>query len=407
MAVAPLEDLHPGSEGIEGQRFAGERVQGKRFGGERFGGRQVCGGGFDGHDPSNTTVRSVQALVFHGPRDIRHETYPDPSLTIDNAVILKVEAASICGSDLHIYHGDRIGTTDYSQPQHEFCVGHEFIGEVVAAGPDVHLVGVGDRVLAAGGSGCGVCVACRARTGRCAKANAFGLSTELQGGQAEFVQVPNADVTVRRIPDGVTAEQALLLTDALATAHFGIGRADIAPGDTVAVVGLGPIGLLSVELAYLRGAAQVIAIDPVGARREHAAGLGATPLAPGPDARGAVRALTGGRMVDRVFEASGAAAAVGAVPGLLRHGGTASFIGLPQGDTALPMRQLIYRNATVRAGVAPVTEMWDELFPLVQRGRVKGDGLFSHRYPLADGAEGYRVFDAREAGVLKVLFQVS
>ena len=348
----------------------------------------------------------MKALVFHGPRDIRHEDYPDPSLTIANGVLLRVEAASICGSDLHIYHGDRIGLTDYSQPQPHFCVGHEFIGEVVAAGPDVFTVSVGDRVLAAGGTGCGVCDACRSRISRCPKANAFGLSTALQGGQAELVQVPNADTTLRRIPEGISTEQALLLTDALATAHFGIGRADVAPGDTVAVVGLGPIGLLGIELAYARGAAQVIAIDPVEGRRAHAAHLGAVAVAAGPEARAIVRDLTQGRMVDRVFEASGARSAVESVPGLLRHGGTASLIGLPHGDTALPLRQLLYRNVTLRAGVAPVTEMWAELFPLVVHGRVKGDGLFSHRFALADGAEGYRVFDAREDGVLKVLFQV-
>ncbi|MEZ5227703.1 MAG: alcohol dehydrogenase catalytic domain-containing protein [Acidimicrobiales bacterium] len=346
----------------------------------------------------------MQALVFHGPRDIRYEHYRDPERTIDNAVILAVEACSICGSDLHIYHGDRIGRTDYSADVPAFCVGHEFIGTVVDAGPQVFTVAAGDRVLVAGGSGCGICPACRSRRGRCAKANAFGLSTDLQGGQAEFVQVPNADLTVRAIPEGVSDEQALLLTDALATAHFGTSRADIAPGDRVAIVGLGPIGLLGVELAFLRGASEVLAIDPVAARRHHAEGLGARSLEPGADTVSLVRELTGGAMIDRVFEASGHRSAVELVPQLLRHGGTASFIGLPQGGTALAMNQLLYRNLTVRAGVAPVTEMWSEVIPLLQSGRLRGDGLFTHRLPLSEGAEGYRLFDAREDDVLKVLF---
>lgn len=348
----------------------------------------------------------MQALVFHGPRDIRYEQYDDPKLTIDNAVIVGVEACSICGSDLHMYHGDAIGKSNYSAGVEPFCVGHEFIGTIVEVGPDVHTALVGDRVFVAGGTGCGQCGACLARRGPCVQATAFGLSTRLQGGQAEFVQVPNADRTVRVIPEGVSDEQALLLTDALATAHFGIGRADVAPGGRVAVVGLGPIGLLGVELAYLRGASEVIAIDPVAARRHHAEGLGAESVEPGPDAVARIRELTGGAMVDSVFEASGHRDAIEVVPRLLRHGGTASFIGLPQGGTALPMNRLIYRNLTVRAGVAPVPEMWSELIPLLQSGRLSGEGLFTHRLPMSEGAEGYRLFDAREDDVVKVLFTV-
>lgn len=346
----------------------------------------------------------MQALVFHGPRDIRHEQYDDPTLTIDNAVIIAVEASSICGSDLHMYHGDNIGQADYSAGVEPFCVGHEFIGNVVEAGPDVHTVSSGDRVFVAGGTGCGRCQACRTRRGSCKHATAFGLSTRLQGGQAEFVQVPNADRTVRVIPEGVNDEQALLLTDALATAHFGTTRADITPGDRVAIVGLGPIGLLGIELAFLRGASEVIAIDPVAARRNHAEGLGAVALESGPDTADRVRGLTGGALVDRVFEASGHPDAIDSVPQMIRHGGTASFIGLPQQRASLPMNQLIYRNLTVRAGIAPVPEMWADLIPLLQSGRLRGDGLFTHRLPLSDGAEGYRLFDAREDDVLKVLF---
>ncbi|MGA9276230.1 alcohol dehydrogenase catalytic domain-containing protein, partial [Ilumatobacter sp.] len=221
----------------------------------------------------------MKALVFNGPRDIRYESYDDPELTVDNGVIIKVEKCSICGSDLHIYHGDAIGKVDYAAGLQPFCVGHEFIGEVVEAGPMVHNSTIGDRVFVAGGAGCGHCRACLSGIGQCRATVAFGCSARLQGGQAEFVQVPNADRTIRTIPEYLSDEQALLLTDALATAKFGIDRCAITPGDTVAVVGLGPIGLLGVELAYISGAAHVIAIDPVAARRNHAVELGATPLA--------------------------------------------------------------------------------------------------------------------------------
>ena len=346
----------------------------------------------------------MKALVFHGPRDIRFEDHADPGLDFDHSVVLRVTQCSICGSDLHIYHGDRIGKTDYSAGVEPFCVGHEFIGEIVAAGKDVFRFRVGDRVVAPGGTGCGECDACLSRVGRCPRSTAFGLSTRLQGGQAEFAQVPNADLSLMLIPEGVSDDQALLLTDALATANFGIARADIVPGSRVAIVGLGPIGLLGVELALARGAAEVYAIDPVESRRAHAESLGAVALDPG-HARERLRDLTSGRMVDSVFEASGARAAVSLVPSLARHGATASFIGLPQGDTALPMREILYRNMTVRAGVANVVAQWDQLVPMLQNGLVKGEGIFTHRMPLSAGAEGYRMFDAREDGVLKIVFE--
>lgn len=347
----------------------------------------------------------MKALVFHGARDIRFEDYADPVLQFDHAVILRVTHCSICGSDLHIYHGDKIGRTDYSAGVEPFCVGHEFIGEIIEKGKDVHRFAVGDRVIAAGGSGCGECSACLSRVGRCARSTAFGLSTRLQGGQAEFAQVPNADLTLMRIPEGVNNDQAVLLTDALATANFGVARADVAPGSRVAVVGLGPIGLLGIELAFARGASTVFAVDPVQTRRDHAESLGAVAVEPG-NARDTIREMTKGSGCDSIFEASGARDAIGLVPSLARHGATASFIGLPQGDTAIPMRDVIYRNLTVRAGIANVVAQWDSVVPLLQSGRVKGEGLFTHRMSLSDGAEGYRMFDAREEGVMKIMFEL-
>ena len=347
----------------------------------------------------------MKALVFHGARDIRFEDYADPTLMFDHAVILKVTHCSICGSDLHIYHGDRIGKTDYSAGVEPFCVGHEFIGEIVAKGKDVHRFAVGDMVIAAGGSGCGECNACLSRVGRCARSTAFGLSTRLQGGQAEFAQVPNADLTLMRIPEGVSNDQAVLLTDALATANFGIARAEVSPGARVAIVGLGPIGLLGIELAFARGASAVFAVDPVETRRRHAESLGAIAVEPD-NARDTIRGITKGAGCDSIFEASGARGAIGMVPSLARHGATASFIGLPQGDTAIPMRDVIYRNLTVRAGIANVVAQWDSVIPLLQSGRVRGEGLFTHRMSLSDGAEGYRMFDAREEGVMKIMFEL-
>ncbi|WP_379547032.1 zinc-binding dehydrogenase [Qipengyuania sp. DSG2-2] len=348
----------------------------------------------------------MKALVFNGPRDIRYESYADPELATPNSVIMKVSACSICGSDLHMYHGAHIGNTEYGADTPNFCVGHEFIGEVVEAGSDVHLYKPGAKVLAAGGTGCGSCPACLiGQPLKCPQATAFGLSTALQGGQAEYVCVPNADKTLMPT-EGLTDEQALLLTDGMATAYFGLTRAEPKPGGTVAIVGLGPIGLIGVELAFALGAAKVFAIDPVAERRNAAEALGAITFAPGPDLVEQIREATGGLGADSVFEASGASGAIAAVLPLVAHGGNASFVGIPEPQDTLPLPLIMFKNVTVRGGICDVPNMWQHLVPMVQQGRVKAEGLFSHDFTLSEGAEAYRIFDAKEDGVVKVKITV-
>lgn len=348
----------------------------------------------------------MKGLVFNGPRDIRFEDFADPTLASPNSAIVRVGLCSICGSDLHIYHGDHIGSTDYGADAERFCVGHEFTGEVVEVGRDVHTLRQGDRVFAAGGTGCGECPACRSgEVSACPTLTAFGLGPALNGGQAEYVCVPNADRTLHVTPEGVSEEQAVLLTDAMATAHFGLTRTGLVSGDTVAVVGLGPIGLIGVELALLLGASRVFAIDPVAERRAHAERLGATAYAPGAEGEGEILDATGGG-VARVFEASGARAAVEGALRVAGRGATASFIGLPQPDVVLPLALLLYKDIAIRAGVANVTAQWPHLLPLLQSGRLRAGDLFSHRMPLSAGAEAYRRFDAREDGVVKIMLEV-
>lgn len=350
---------------------------------------------------------ALKALVFNGPKDIRYENFDDPELGSANAAIVNVKQCSICGSDLHIYHGDHIGAANYSGDVKPFCVGHEFTGEVVEIGPDVRGAKVGDKVLVSGGAGCGKCDACRtANSSQCKHLSAFGLSDALNGGQAEYVNVPNADQSLMAIPDGVSDDQAVLMTDAAATAYFGTSNANIQPGGSVAVVGLGPIGLIGIELAFIMGAAQVFAIDPVEERRTRAAALGAKVFAPGPAAHAAILEATKGQGVQSVFEASGVKSAVESTLGLVARGGTLSFIGLPQPDVVLPMMALLYKNITVKAGVAPVPQLWAPLVPLFQQGRLKAQDLFTHRMSLSEGAKAYEMFDARADGVVKIMMTV-
>ncbi len=348
----------------------------------------------------------MKALVFNGPRDIRYEDYADPELRSANSAIVQVKSCSICGSDLHMYHGAHIGNTDYGAGGTKFCTGHEFIGEVVETGPDVHGFKVGDQVLAAGGTGCGQCPAClTGNANRCPAATAFGIGPSLEGGQAELVNIPNADATLFST-EGLTDDQAILLTDAMATAYFGLTRAEPKPGGSVAVVGLGPIGLIGVELALALGAAQVFAIDPVKSRRDMAEKLGATTFAPGPDLVPKIREATGGRGVQSVFEASGASGAIASVLPMVAQGGNASFIGIPEPDDTLPMPLIMFKNVTVRGGICDVPNMWRNLVPMIQSGRIKAPNLFSHDFKLSEGAEAYKLFDSRDEGVIKIRIAV-
>lgn len=277
---------------------------------------------------------------------------------------------------------------------------------MVETGQDAHWLKPGDRVLAAGGSGCGRCTACLTGKSRCPHTQVFGLAPTLNGGQAEFVNVPNPSRTLLPIPDGVSDEQALLMTDAMATASFGINNADIRQSGTVAVVGLGPIGVIGFELALLKGASKVYAIDPVAERRAHAEKLGAVALPPGKETIGLIREQTRGG-VHSVFEASSAKPAVESTLRLVRRRGTISMIGLPQADVSVSLMPVLFNNVTLRAGFAPVSDMWGGLIPLLQHGRLKAAGLFSHHMGLEEGREAYQLFDARDDGVVKIMMQIS
>ena len=349
----------------------------------------------------------MKALVFNGPRDIRYERVAEPKIQNDRNLIIKVNACSICGSDLHMYHGGHIGKVDYGKPMLPFCTGHETVGEVVETGTAVLNHRVGDRILVAPGSGCGQCRRCRAgQVNICEKRQgiAYGISANLQGGHAEYLEVRFADDGAATIPEGVTDEQALLLTDALATGYYGVKMAQVSPGDTVAVIGQGPVGLMAAEAAMAVGAARVFTIDPVGYRRLPSTAFGATALHPD-DAGAVIKEATKGIGVDAVIEAVGAGPTVNQAIKLVRLGGRISVLGVLQADTPIPMHLAQQKSVMVHAGIAGVAATWSELVPLVQAGRIKGQGLFTHRFSLSEGAEAFRLFDAREDQVVKILMK--
>ena len=344
----------------------------------------------------------MKALRYYGARDIRHEPMDDPKLETDWDAIIRMTGCSICGSDLHIYHGHGF-SEDIG-----FCVGHEAVGEVMEVGRAVSRVKVGDKVMLPAAVGCGACRSCLAgNVARCetGQGACYGLSAKLQGVQAELFRVPAADMNAVPIPDGVSEDQALMLTDAMATAWFGARNADIRPGSSVVVIGLGPIGLMAVDAAFVMGAHVVYAIDPVAERRVIAAKSGAIVLGPD-EALETIREATKGRKLDCVIEVVGSEATVDLALRLAARRGTVSVIGVQQAKRyAFPLERAFGAGLTFRIGTCSVPEELPVLFPLVQSGRLKPERYITHHLPLDQGAEAYAKFDAREAGALKMVLR--
>jgi alcohol dehydrogenase len=343
----------------------------------------------------------MRATVLEGPRAVSLQTVPDPVLPGPDGVVVTVEATAICGSDLHLYHDAPTGAGIH--------LGHEAIGTVAEAGAAVHSMKPGDRVLVSGVIGCGLCGPCRAgqpHVCEAGKSAAFGTVPDLPGGQAEAMAVPFADLFARPIPEGMSDEEAVLLTDILPTGYLGASRADIRPGATVAIVGLGPVGIMALRCASLFGPARILAVDVVPERLARAEQLGAEPI----DARvapGSAQVLeaTRGHGADSVVEAVGADATVADALTCAAVGGTVSVVGVNlSAEMAFPMGLVFLKSLTLRTIFAPVPGTWPALVPLVQSGRFSGlADTFTHRMGLSQVPDAYELFDSRADGVLKVL----
>jgi len=346
----------------------------------------------------------MRAVVLNGERDVSVEEVPDAVVPGPDGLLLRVERTAICGSDLHLYHGPLTIPGVH--------LGHEFVGTVEEVGPAVTAVTTGDRVLVSGVVGCGRCASCRAGdvvTCRNAGTRVFGTSLDLHGGQAEAVGVPAADSCVVKIPEGITTEQAVLLTDILPTGYLGAQRADITPGDVVVVIGLGPVGVFALQCAQLYGPSRVLAVDRVPDRLARAQQLGAEPIdASDGDTVAKIYEATDGRGADAVIEAVGADQTVTDAIMCAAPGGTISVIGANLNLAfPFPVPIALMKRLTFRVTLAAIPTTWPALFPLVTSGKLHPEDVFTHRLGLSDAAEAYRIFDAREDGVLKVLLDPS
>jgi 2-desacetyl-2-hydroxyethyl bacteriochlorophyllide A dehydrogenase len=337
----------------------------------------------------------MRAVTFQAPGEVAVQDVPEPELHSPDDAIVAVRASGICGSDLHIYHG-RVPV------ESGFTIGHEFVGTVLAAGPELERAAVGERVLGCFHTACATCAPCiRGDYHRCVNGRTFGHGSklgDLQGAQAERLLVPRANLTLRRVPEGMSDEVALFAGDVLGTGHHAIAHAGLRAGDTAAVLGLGPVGLCAIQAARAAGATRVFAIDTVAERLEMARNFGATPIhLTDEDPKRAIRAATEGTGVDVVVDAVGDPAPLALAISLVRDAGTVSGIGAYAGKGEIPLGLAWLKGVTLRLGLANVIAHVDRVLAMVSAGLLDPAPLVTHHMPLDQAPEAYALYDRREA----------
>ncbi|HET9724540.1 MAG TPA: alcohol dehydrogenase catalytic domain-containing protein [Actinomycetota bacterium] len=339
----------------------------------------------------------MRAVVYEDVGRVRVADVPDPVVSEADDAVIRVTTSAICGSDLHFFHGK--APLDPGEG-----VGHEAVGIVERVGPAVERVRPGDRVAVSFVIACGACWFCKAgQTQLCEDFRNLGagiLGGDLGGAQAELLRVPHADTNLLTLPDTLDDEHALFLGDILTTGVYGAEVADVRPGDTVAVVGAGPVGFFAIQAALARGADRVLALDLLSDRLSLAERAGAEAIdvvAQHPQM--AVAERTGDRGADVVIEAVGHLTAFETAIDVVRRGGRVAVVGMYTSETTeVPMGIWWARALDVRfAGVCPVHAWWGVALDDVVERRIDPLPVVSHRLPLDDAPLGYELFASRRA----------
>jgi len=343
----------------------------------------------------------MRAVVYHGPGQKAWEEVPDPEIIADGDAIVRVDAATICGTDLHILKGD---VPEVHQGR---ILGHEAVGTIEEVGEGVHTLAPGDRVLVSCISACGTCRYCReGRYGQCLGSGGWVLGHKIDGTQAEYVRVPFADTSTCLVPDGVSDEEILMLADVLPTGYeVGVLNGRVSPGDVVAVVGAGPVGLAAITGAQLLSPSHIVAIDLSDARLEAAKQFGAdvtvnnyreNPLR-------VIRDLTGRLGADVSIEAVGVPDTFELAVKLVRPGGRIANVGVHGGPARLDLEHEWIRDITITTGLVD-TFSTPTLLRLVTSGQINAKRFITHHFGLDEFDQAYDVFGrSAETGALKVV----
>ena len=342
----------------------------------------------------------MKALVYQGNGAKEWTDVPDPVIRDTTDAIIRVDAVTICGTDLHILKGD-VPTVTPGR-----ILGHEAVGTIVEAGAAVTGVQPGDRVLASCISGCGRCSYCRTgHYGQCRGGGGWILGHLIDGVQAQFARIPFADMSTHPLPGSVTDEQAVLLADILPTSYeVGVLNGQVKPGDVVVIVGAGPIGLAAILTAKLYSPSHIIAVDYATSRLDAAKHLGADATAqPGADVAEMVAAMTDGLGADVVMEAVGTPETFEMCTKLVRPGGHVANIGVHGKPATLHLEDLWIRNITITTGLVD-TYTTPTLLRMLANHQLPADEMITHRFRLDEMLDAYDVFSRpAETGALKVL----
>src|SRR5215468_5029448 len=345
----------------------------------------------------------MKALVYHGPGQRAWEDAPDPTIQAPTDAIVRIDSSTICGTDLHILKGDVPEVTPGT------ILGHEAVGTIVEIGNAVTTLEPGDRVLVSCITSCGRCRFCKeGRYGLCTGGGGWIFGHLIDGLQAEFARVPFADTSVYKVPDGLSDEQVLFLADILPTAYeVGVLNAHVEPGDTVAVVGAGPIGLATIMTAQLHSPGRIVAIDLDESRLEKALEFGADVVIDNgkEDAIAKVMELTGGLGADVAIEAVGVPATFELCAELIRPGGRLANVGVHGHPATLHLEKLWIRDVTITTGLVDTTTT-PRLLKLIAEGRLDATPFATHRFPLDETMAAYDTFAAAaETDALKVVLE--
>jgi alcohol dehydrogenase len=347
----------------------------------------------------------MKALVYHGP-DLRGwDTVPDPTIIDPTDAVVRIDTTTICGTDLHILKGDVPETTPGT------ILGHEAVGTILEVGASVTTVAEGDRVLLSCVSACGRCRFCKeGRYGQCLGGGGWIFGHTINGVQAEYARVPFADNSVYKVPEHLSNEQVLFLADILPTSYeVGVLNGAVSPGDTVAIVGAGPIGLAAILTAKLYTPGRIVAIDLADSRLDGAKRFGAdtTINNSSEDPIATVMELTDGLGADVTFEAVGMPQTFELATALVRPGGHVANIGVHGKSATLHLETLWIRDVTITTGLVDTFSI-APLMRLIASGRLDPSLFATHRYALEDTMAAYDTFaDAANTGALKVVLQGS
>lgn len=374
----------------------------------------------------------MKAIVYQGMRDVEVREVEDPRIENEDDIIVKVTSTAICGSDLHLIHGRVKGMYD------GYVLGHETMGIVEQAGKGVTAVKKGDRVLIPFPVSCGHCAFCESgEYSQCDNSNPNGETGGLlgysdsfggyAGGQAQYLRVPYANTGPVKVPEDLTDEQALFCTDILPTSRWGVDISGMGPGDTVVVLGCGPVGLLAIKWAQYLGAERILAVDNVGYRLDHARSYGVETLNfeefdntgleirerthGGADAVIDCVGMDGKMSVVEKMESAlklqaGSKSAIEIASQAVRKCGTVAMLGVYGGRYNLfPLGNFFSRNITLKMGQCPAQRYVQPILSLIQAGKFDATDIITHRLSLDEGKHAYSIFDQKEDGCIKVVLK--